>query len=101
MPKFYLGVGQSKITAGAWLVSVLLGLLVWASPAWAQAPAWQLAMSGNATQPRAGKSSATATDAAGKVYLASCLIGENAFSNIRLVSTGYHDMFVVKCRACR
>ena len=76
--EFYLGISQSKITAGAWLISILLGLLSWASPAWAQAPAWQLAMSDNFNQPRAGKSSAlaTVTDAAGNVYLAGDLIGK-------------------------
>ncbi|HEX8658969.1 MAG TPA: FG-GAP-like repeat-containing protein [Hymenobacter sp.] len=98
MQKIYLWVNQYQAPAVTWIVILVFGLLGWISPARAQAPAWQRAMSGNGNQPRASKSNAmaTATDAAGNVYITGLIQGEVTFGNIRLVGTGANDMFVAK-----
>ena len=60
--------------------------LLWLGPlaARAQAPAWQAALSGNNNQPGSGSSAtgATATDAAGNVFITGNISGRR-WSNLR------------------
>jgi hypothetical protein len=63
----------------------------------AQAPAWQMAIAAN--NPSLGYNSgarATATDAAGNVYIAGSFSRMATFGSITLTSVGPYDMFVAK-----
>ncbi|MGI4823100.1 MAG: beta strand repeat-containing protein [Janthinobacterium lividum] len=81
----------------------LLGLLLALLPlaAWAQAPTWQAATSGNNFQPTSGTSvtRATAVDADGNVFVTGSFTGQVTFGNTRLVSAGGSDVFVGKWNA--
>ncbi|MET4107575.1 FG-GAP-like repeat-containing protein [Hymenobacter sp. UYP22] len=101
MPNFYARTGNvcpSRSTR-----CLLLLLLLTLGPAsfyraFAQAPAWQLAMSGNNNQPILGTSvaRATVTDASGDVLVAGHFNGQVTFGSIRLSSAGSSDLFVAK-----
>jgi hypothetical protein len=83
----------------ACLISALwLLLLGQVGGARAQAPAWQLALSGNNNQPTTGTSRAlaTAVDTNGNVYITGSFTGQVTFGHSLLISNGYNDVFVAK-----
>ena len=101
MKNIYQRIGLSKTTTGFWLIGLLLGLLGGAGPARAQAPAWQLALSGNANQPTKGTSDARASalDASGNVFVTGSFTGQVTFGNTMLNSGGDTDVFLAKWNA--
>lgn len=76
-------------------LALLLTLLP-ALTARAQAPTWQLALALAPTQPVGATSStrATATDAAGNVYITGAYSGQVQFGSTLLTSAGSNDVFV-------
>lgn len=77
------------------LLGMILGLLL-TMAAHAQAPNWQLAVGLHSTPGDDCIVKATATDAAGNVYLTGVFSGTASFGRLRLTSAAPYDMFVVK-----
>ena len=77
---------------------LIAGLLALAGPARAQAPAWQTAvLAGNGVNAASFTSvTATATDAAGNVYVAGGFYGTVSFGGVSLTSAGNTDGYVAK-----
>jgi hypothetical protein len=93
-PFLFLPSYQAR-TLVASTASVLL-LLLAGPAAQAQAPTWQTAV---ATSQAIGSTStvmATATDAAGNVYVAGAFTGTATFGGTTLISAGNYDLFVAK-----
>ncbi len=78
------------------LAGALVALLLAPTPIQAQTPTWQAALAPD--QLRAGTSitRATATDAAGNVYVTGQFDGQVAFGSTVLTSAGGQDMFVAR-----
>ena len=91
---------QLSFLRAAGLLAGLLPVLALASPAAAQAPAWQSArVIAEATAAVGGNYSivsATAVDAAGNVYLAGKFTNTVTLGGITLTSAGQYDIFVAK-----
>ncbi|RZK45897.1 MAG: hypothetical protein EOO59_20190, partial [Hymenobacter sp.] len=80
MIDFYAWRGISRAMRGGLLAAVLLGWLP-ATKTQAQAPAWNLA---------------TTTDASGNVYVTGRFSGTIAFGSTPLTSAGHYDLFLAK-----
>lgn len=88
----FLRAGSRRAGAAVLLAAALLA----AAPARAQAPTWAWAEAINQSPVSAGVVTATATDAAGNVYLAGSFADEAVFGSTTLTSAGSLDAFVAK-----
>ncbi|MBB4601163.1 hypothetical protein HNQ93_001476 [Hymenobacter luteus] len=99
MRYFYSLLGRVEAFARACILcAALLLLLMGAGPADAQAPTWQMALSGSSNQPATGTSvaRATATDASGNLFLTGYFTGQITFGTTMLTSAGGTDIFLAK-----
>jgi hypothetical protein len=83
---------HAALKVGSWLAQMLM-LLLTTAVAWAQAPAWQLAV---AATGGTSEVLATAADASGNVFLTGTFTSTVAFGGTTLTSAGRNDVFVAK-----
>ena len=80
-------------------VAILGMLTLLVEPAFAQAPAWDMALTVNHASSEPTEIIATATDSEGNAYIAGNFYGQASFSKTTLTSVGDADVFVAKWNA--